>query len=331
MTRYAVHLLLFATAAALICGCRSSGSAFNPPGGHAGSGSTKHMYISESTTSGAVLVYDMPVTSSSTPVATLPLDYPDELFVDKQGRLFVPISGGTDEGIVQVYKTPLTSSSTPAFSLTVCDQDCYPEAVAEDSNGNVYVSLPYGEPVCCLAAFSAASIGSGTSVSSPSVIAPSNGTTFGYPFGLAIDSGNNLFAADTEAAGGSLLQFSTPLSATSTPTETVTGSTGYEYGVLVDSSNHIYVSNFTACGSVSVFDEPVTSSSTPAFTIAIYPGAECGTNHSVVGMAFDGSGDLWVTTFQNEVWEVPAPITASSTPQKVLSGLSSVWGIAFGP
>jgi hypothetical protein len=336
--------LIFIAIAALMSGCHSTGTAFNPPegttgtsghhGGGGGSGSPtqlKHMYLSISAQSGSIQIYATPVMSTSSPIATLPEVWPRELFVDGKGRLFVPITGGTNEGTVQVYATPITSSSSPAFSLSVGGAGNYPEDAMEDSGGNVYVTIPYST-VCCIAEFAAEAIGNGQSLSQPSFVVPGNpNNDFGAPFGLAVDGNDHLFVSDQEAAGG-LLQFSLPLSAASDPSQYVVGTTSLNYGVIIDKNNRVYVSNLTACGSIDVFNEPVTSSSTPAFVIAIYPGAQCGTNHSLIGMAFDGSGNLWVTTFQNEVWEVPAPISASSTPQRVLSGLPSTpWGIAFGP
>lgn len=290
------------------------------------------MYLSVSADSGSVLVYDAPVTSSSTPVATLPETWPEEIFVDPAGRLFVPVTGGGNEGTVQVYDSPVTSSSSAAFTLTTGGSGNYPEDVTEDSSGNVYVSIPYSN-ICCLAEFTAAAIGSGQSVSSPSVLVPGNASTFNDPYGIALDANGHLFAADQY--GDDLLQFSLPLSDASSPNAAVASSDDNGdnlYGIAVDSSNRVYVPNLIACGIVYVFDQPITDASTPAFTIPIYPTAGCGTQHSVIAMAFDGSGNLWLTTFQDDVWEVRAPITASSTPKRVLSGLpSGLWGIAFGP
>ncbi|MGH7736826.1 MAG: hypothetical protein ACREMP_02985 [Candidatus Tyrphobacter sp.] len=325
--------LLVAVLAATLSSCESIGTAFNPPRG--ASTSLKHMYLTQETSSGTLLVYSVPVTSSSTATATLSEDYPEELFVDGKGRIFVPLTGGADEGTVAVYNSPVTASSSPAFVLTDCATgglcgsagSIYPEKVAEDSSGNVYVSFPYTSS-CCLNVFDGPVT---ASMSAPSVVLTNNGVTTGlsYPMGIGIDASNNLFVS----SDASILQYSTPLTSSSNPSANVRPSgfpAGYNFGVAVDSQNRIFVADGSGCGSVAVFAEPL--SGTSAFSIGVYPGSGCGTGHSVSSLAFDGSGNLWATVYgQGEVWEVTAPITSSSTAVKVLSGVTGVWGIAFGP
>ncbi len=300
-----------------------------------------HMYVSHESQSGGVDIYTLPVTSGSTPTGTLAATWPGMLFVDARGRLFVPIGGGSNAGTVQVYTSPVTPSNTAAFSLTVCDNSgfCgssapYDEDTAEDSKGNVYVSMASGAQTdyCCIDVFTAEAIGAGVSLSAPSAVVAGNGsaTQLDYPYGIAVDGKGNLFASSAL----SLLEYSLPLpTGTPAPSADVMPSgfsNTYNFGLAIDSQNRVFVPDASGCGSIAVFTEPLTSS--PAFTIPIYPGAACGTGFAVSGIAFDGAGNLWATVYgQGEVWEVQAPIGASSTAKKILSGVANAWGIAFGP
>jgi hypothetical protein len=97
------------------------------------------------------------------------------------------------------------------------------------------------------------------------------------------------------------------------------------YGLNVDSSNTVYVANATVDGTIDVFTQPFQNSSVRAFGILVTPAADY-----IEGTALDGSGNLWAVDDVGGVWEVTAPITASSVPTKILTVVNA-YGIAFGP
>lgn len=311
-------LILAGFAAIALTSCRSTGVAFNPPGG--GVRSLRHMYLS--TRLGSLQIYKTPVTSASTPVGTITglAGSDTELFVDRDGRLFVPLDGGAGTTI-NVYDSPVTSTSTPAFVLTTIDGAI--EDTVEDSAGNVYESSD-ASSTCCIDVFNAPVSGAATANFSIN----SNGVTpngLGDPYGMAFDSSGNLYVS----SASSILKYTPPITPASTPTAIVTPNQN-NYGLLVDSSNRVYVANATVDGTIDVFAQPFTSASTRAFGIEVVPYNAAG-GDDVLGMAFDSSGSLWAVVSNGTVWEVKAPISGASIPKQVLSGITDAYGIAFGP
>lgn len=297
----------------LLAGCTSSGTAFNPPGG--GVRPLKHMYLSLD--SGSLQIYNVPVTSSSTPSGTITgLGNPRELFVDGKGRLFVPLDAGSGQ-TVNVYSSPVTSASAPAFVLTTIGTAI--EDTTEDAAGNVYETADVSS-TCCIDVFT----GPVNSAATASFEINSNAVTpngLGDPYGLAFDSsGTNLYVSSTR----SILKYAPPITSASTPAANVTPNQD-NYGLAVDSSNRIFVADATVDDTIDVYTQPFTNASTRAFGLQVTPAGV------VYGMAFDGSGNLWVVQSGGTVWEIKAPITASSTPVQVLTGVTSAYGIAFGP
>lgn len=291
-------------------GCKSTGVAYNPPVPRI---LYHHLYISNGSTAGTITVYDLPVTSSSAPSATVSVGTdPGMLFVDGKGRLFVPEFSGASH-TVQVFRTPLTASSTLAFALTTSQPD--PANVAEDASGNVYVGDVdsggyidiYNGPV--------------NGAASPSRTMSNNGvgaSGLKFPYDIAIAANGDLYASDTS----DINQFSPPFTAASVPSASATPNFD-NYGLRVDPQNRIFVANASADGVVNVYTQPFTNTSTPAFNLNV-------SGTYLYGLAFDGSGNLWTVDGNGVLWEIKAPISSSSTATQVLTGTNG-YGIAFGP
>lgn len=315
MKKYLVPLGLAAVLVLAVSGCRSSGTAFNPPSGRL---ATRHMYLSYDVDAGSMTVYTLPVTSSSVPTGTVTgLGDPREIYADAKGRVFVPLDDDGHDGVtVDVFQSPVTSSSLPAYTLTTTHAEI--EDVAEDATGSLYVSSDAGT-TCCIDVFTGPV--SGTRAA-PSFTIDANGVSpngLGDPYGLTFDSSNDLYVSSDD----SIIEYTPPITTASTPAANVTPNQN-NYGILVDSSGRVFVANATANGDVAVFTQPFTNASSPAFNITL-------TGVSIYGMAFDASGNLWAVDAGGNLWEVSAPISASSTGAVILTGLTSAYGIAFGP
>jgi streptogramin lyase len=139
-----------------------------------------------------------------------------------------------------------------------------------------------------------------------------------YPYGIALGPNGDLYASDYE----DINQFTPPFTSSSVPSASVTPNDD-NYGVRVDSSGRIFVANASGDGIVNVYTEPLTNASTPTFNLSV-------SSTHILGLAFDGSGNLWAVDGNGAVWEVAAPITSSSTATQVLTG-TNAYGITFGP
>jgi hypothetical protein len=274
-----------------------------------------HMYLSLSVVAtGSIQIYNVPVTAASTPIGTIPnINEPEELFVDKTGRLFVPLytTATTD-----VFTAPITAASTPAFVLTTLHID--PEQATEDAAGNVYIGV-LNSNMCCIDIFPGPVSGNATAASeiTANAVAP-NG--LGDPYGMGFDTTGNMYVSSVT----SIIKFTPTISSASLPAANVLPNQD-NYGLAVDASNNVYVADATVDGTIDVFTQPFQNGSVRAFGILVTPAA-----HRVFGLAFDGSGNLWTVDNTGAVWEIPAPITSSSIPVKTIT-VGSAYGIAFGP
>jgi hypothetical protein len=311
MKRSACLILVAVLLALQVSGCGSNGSTTpktpTPP-------PITHMYLSDDLAVGHLWIYSLPITAASIPTGTItPLNEPGELFVDKGGRLFVPIQGGVGKSI-NVYTGTLTSASTPAYVLTTLS--AVPDDVTEDSSGNLFVGV-INSATCCVDVFTGPVTGTATA----SFEVTANGVVtnpLGDVFGVGVDSSNNLYASSRS----SIIKLNAPISSPSTPAANVTPNFD-NYGLLVDASNNVYVANGTADGEIDVYTQPFTSASVRSFDVAV-------STTYLFGMAFDGSGNLWTTDHNGDIWEITAPITSTSVATKILT-VAKTYGIAFGP
>jgi len=118
---------------------------------------------------------------------------------------------------------------------------------------------------------------------------------------------NKLYVNDGSGTIG-LQAYTMPLGPASTPAFTLAGSNLIGSGAATDSLGNVYSAHFLAA-TIDVFNLAVTSTSTPAFTMAV--ASACGPTTKVSntsGMSFDHSGNLWVAgEFGNQVYELTPP------------------------
>ncbi len=293
-------------------GCGANGGAGNPlvPTSH-------HMYLSLYS-AGSIQVYTTPVMSSSTPAVTLAgLSGPRLMLVDGAGRLLVPIDPGGTGTTVDVFTPPLTSSSAPSFTLTTTDDGV--KDVAEDSAGDVFVAESTSG-TCCIDVFDGPV---NSTRGAPSFTINANGVSpdgLGFPWGLAFDqNGTNLYVS----SNASILEYKPSITSVSIPAENVTPNDN-NYGVALDSTGRVFVANQSGNGIIGVYTQSFTTGESPAFSITVNAG------EILYGLAFDSAGNLWAVDEIGGIWEIPEPISASSTVTKILT-VTGAYGIAFGP
>lgn len=149
------------------------------------------LYVTED---GAIDVFTLPVSSSSTPVATLSMDGYSygAAAVDSKGNLWVACYEGCATGVngaVYEFTTPFSTGETPSVSITSMPDGSatacsYALGIGFDGLGNLYVDDGYGGTYDgCLLEYS----GTITSSSVPTNYV--NSSTLYYPWGMVIAPG----------------------------------------------------------------------------------------------------------------------------------------------
>lgn len=233
-----------------------------------------------------ISIFTQPLTSTSTAAATEAPDVPCELGAfDSSGNLWVAQANSIAE-----YTTPFSTNQTPA--LTVTTSVVAPIGVAFDSAQNLYVInsgfsstspqlLVFAPPYTSAPIIRALPLGTPAEVVGVAV----NGTTvavgvYGQTAG-ARPHGGSRTASEAQwpfagrpgatigrvsAAAGEVLLYTTPITSASNPTATIPEPSAE--AVAFDSSGNLYVGDFaTSTGTVDVFNAPLSSSSTIAYSI----------------------------------------------------------------
>jgi sugar lactone lactonase YvrE len=142
------------------------------------------------------------------------------------------------------------------------------------------------------------------------------------PVGITVDGTGTVYVADAcaNSPSGSVVVY--PAGQTS-PSRIITDGLNTPVGVAVDSEGDVFVSNIgTNTANIVAY---AAGQSTPYETIGQ---SAFGTNAQPVGLAVDGSDNLWVASDANStVYEIP---TGSSQPQNAgLTELAGPIGLAF--
>jgi hypothetical protein len=274
-------------------------------GGPLSFASTRYIYVSGDGAANRVFQYNVPVSSGSTPSATIStgLRGPDFLALDSVGRLYV---ANTTSGTVTIYAQPISNASAPVATISngLSRGDDY--GVALDSAGNLYVENLFSASVVIYPApLSNASTPSATITGGLS-----------SAFDAVFDAAGNLYV--TDFFGGDVAIFTPPFSNASTPAATITNGLLSPIGVALDSSGNLYVADENA--GLIIYAPPFGNASAPVATIP---------DSGATGVAVDTFGVLYVThaaAMSSTVNVYRPPFTNSSTPSTTFTSLGA-WGI----
>jgi hypothetical protein len=159
----------------------SSAGADAPPAGP-DAGPQQHLYVGIGETS--ILVYDLPVTSSSVAKVTLP-EAGMNAMCARAGTLYAVVTAPMGNWRVDAFAEPLAANSTPLFSLktTYASRDC-----KLDAAGNLFVVANQSDTEGVFV-YHAPIVAQSTPVKTLTA------TNLQGPYGIAIDGHGDLFTA----------------------------------------------------------------------------------------------------------------------------------------
>ncbi|MHB8363075.1 MAG: NHL repeat-containing protein [Vulcanimicrobiaceae bacterium] len=321
MLRYPARRAAGALLVVALAGCGGGGSSSSTSIGSSPidppvSSSSQHLYVGDGVPgSGTIRIYALPIASSSTPVATIPLAAVDGVAVSAQGVLAASLL----DGQIAIIPSPLTS---PAISAEF----------SNGANGGQLAFLNNGELAAAAQdanlRFFAAPY---TNASTPNASFSLPGATF---YGVAQDGSGDIIADDQQ--NGNIYWYS---SGAATPT-VVPGPPNADLRSIVVQGSQAFIANVTQAnnkyqsfpgGDVLVYNLPLSAASVPAYTI--------GNGMDIPeGLAFDAAGNLYVTnlgvpgTSPEQINVYAPPLSATSTPAAQLAiPQAGLFSIAVGP
>jgi len=258
---------------------------------------------------------------SSGPAVTLQTGtFPVALAFDPEGNLWV--EGGTcPSSFLEEFQAPF-SSSEQARTFSTLQLIGPVDSLAFDRSGNLWV----GERSCSTS----------TSPELQEYALTSNGLTAstqlhppGEPDGLAFDASGNLWVGLSSNQGTEFLEYTSPISGTSTPSSySLTGP--YGFGPLAfDTQGNLYSfeeNNPAPLEELLAGSSATSPNFTTLFSLTALP----------LGLAFDAAGNLWVSEISgnpvvSEVQEFQPPFTSATPVLTLTQGLNTPQSLAIWP
>jgi sugar lactone lactonase YvrE len=201
---------------------------------------------------------------------------------------------------------------------------------AFDASGNLWVANANSSTVV---AFTASQLGASGSPT-PAVTLSANAGSLNSPAWLAFDASGNLWVANFN--NSTVVAFTaSQLASTGSPTPAVTlsataGSLNFPVGLAFDATGKLWVSNAIGNTVVAFTASQFAASGSP--TPAVTLSASSGSLNYPSGLAFDASGNLWVSNaFGNTLVAFsPSQLAASSSPTPAVT-LSATAGSLLNP
>jgi sugar lactone lactonase YvrE len=224
------------------------------------------------------------------------LDSTGDIYVVNVSSVFVYPALGSSTGL-------LNEAPTTTISTTMTTGLSFPQGIALDSSGNIYVTEC---PNCYTGGRGSPGVyvypaGSNANIA-PSTIITGSSTDLESPQGIALDSSGNIYVADSGdgACDGTASVYVYPAgsNANAAPSTTINGlktSLCVPIGITLDSSRNIYVADagFPNSNAPSVYIYPAGSTGNTA-PIATISGSSTGLI-GPSGIAGDFSGNIYVT------------------------------------
>jgi sugar lactone lactonase YvrE len=282
--------------------------------------------------------------TSAAPTIAIGLPAAEDMGVafDNNGNMWMTTF--TNHTIVEYSAAQLKLSGTPTPVVVITVAGAQPAGLAFDGHGNLWVADYATNTVLGFSASQLSSTGSPT----PAITISASAGSIQEPVGIAFDASGSLWVANTSNAANSVVKFtSSQLASSGSPTPSVilTATAMSINGPLLiafDASGDLWVANgnFSQNTVVEFGASQITASGSPTPTVTI--GASAGSLANPGGLAFDGSGNLWVSNVgvsnlgSSTIVEFAASQLVSSgtpTPNVTLGGSSLVgpFGLAFQP
>src|SRR6478672_2617215 len=188
----------------------------------------------------------------------------------------------------------------------------YPTGIALDSAGNIYVTEQYGMTIRKITPASVVSTLAGTFGVSGSANGTGSAASFFYPWGIAVDSGGNVYVSEIL---NHTIRKITPAGVVTTIAGAVevTGSTdgsgsaarfNYPSGMALDSAGNLYVADHANSTVRKIVLSPSVSVTTFAGTAGVI-GSKNGTGAAAsfngpYGLSVDGAGNVYVADSGND-------------------------------
>jgi sugar lactone lactonase YvrE len=245
--------------------------------------------------------------------------------LDAAGNLWAadPFDNSVAEySVAQIKKS---GQPKPAVTLTTDASGSLnsPEALAFDPHGNLWVanSAATGTGANQLVEFSASQL---TASGSPKPVArvAANAGSINNPQGMAFDPSGNLWISDS----GAVSEFTTAqIAASGAPVPAVTlgddglGSLNGPEGITFDPGGNLWVAVFFSNLVVGYSSSQLGASGNPVPAVIVRSGDQSALNNPC-GLAFDGSGNLWVSNVTTS-WlleYIAKELTSPSSPKPVV-------------
>jgi len=193
----------------------------------------------------------------------------------------------------------------------------WPNGVAVDSSGNVYIADKVNHVVEKVTPSGTLSVFAGTGTAGAPTAGPATSSKLNYPMGVAVDSSDNVYIADTQnmrvekVTPDGTLSIIAGSGSQDAPTAgpATSSALNQPYGVAVDSSGNVYIADYgthrvekvTPSGTLSVFAGTGTGGAPtagPATSSNLYYPA---------AVAVDSSGNVYIADFSNRRVEKVTP------------------------